>query len=45
MLDVEINVHYSLAKVEIALVYDAELEYPLIRILSIKWFFRLCVGL
>ena len=36
MLDVRIGVRYGLAKVEVALDFDAELEYPLMRILSVK---------
>ena len=36
MLDVRINVHHGLTKVRVALEYDAELEYPLMRILSVE---------
>ena len=36
MLDVRINVKYGLVKAKVALEYDSELEYPLMRILSIE---------
>ena len=36
MLDVRIDVHYGLTKVEVALEYDEGLEYPLMQILSVE---------
>lgn len=36
MLDVRINVKYGSVKAKVALEYDSELEYPLMRILSIE---------
>ena len=36
MLDVKINVRYGSALVKISLEYDEELEYPLMRVLSVE---------
>ena len=36
MLDVRINVKYGLVRAKVALEYDSELEYPLMRILNIE---------
>ncbi|MDO9517820.1 MAG: dihydroneopterin aldolase family protein [Methanosarcinaceae archaeon] len=36
MLDVRINVKYGLAKVRVALEFDAELKYPMMRIESVE---------
>ena len=35
MLDVRINIKYGSERAQVALEYDAELEYPLMRILSV----------
>ena len=36
MLDVRINVKYGSVRAKVALEYDSELEYPLMRILSVE---------
>ena len=36
MLNVKINVHYGSIKAKVALKFDTELEYPLMRILSVE---------
>ena len=36
MLDVRINVQYGSVRAKVALEFDAELEYPLMRILSVE---------
>ena len=36
MLNVKINVHYGSIKAKVALEFDTELEYPLMRILSVE---------